>query len=319
MNNTKKNKELYEAYVVKYGLSIFYKPWYLDAVCSSENWDVAIAKRDGNTIGVWPFYKKKMYLFSTITQPILTSYLGPHVIKLTQSNKNLTQLGFDKKVLTELSQKLPKVSRFIAHGHPTWINWQPLSWLGYEQTTRYTYRLDLTKDEETLFSQLSDKTRNQIKKAKTLIEIIEGRDANDIFDLFSYSYDRQHLTTPFTKGQFKNLYTALLKHESTKTYFAQMEKKKVAVVCNVYDRDTSYLLLTGQTDDKISGSVSLLIWRSILEAKSKGCKIFDFEGSMIAGIESFFRSFGGDQVPYHKIVKTSNKLYYLLFKLLNKL
>ena len=319
MNLKNKRKEQYESYVRKHGLSLFYQPWYLDAVCGSPNWDVVIASRDHKDVGVWPYYMKKKNGLSTITQPILTSYLGPHILKQFQTNKVSTQLGFEKKVLTELVNQLPSVSRLVVQGHPHWINWQPLSWLGFEQTTRYTYHIDLTQDIKTLRHSLSDKTRNQIKIATEEITIEETNNYNEIFDLVEPTYKRQGSPMPFTKQQFETLHSVLNDYSSHMTYVAVHAKEKVAVVYNAYHNGTAYLLLTGQSDKKIKGSVTILIWKSIIEAKERGCTTFDFEGSMLEGVESFFRSFGGEQVAYHRVSKASNKPLYLLFKLFGKI
>ncbi len=319
MKQKVKTKEEYNDYVIEQGLPLFYQPWYLDAVCGPNNWDVVIAIRDKKVVGVWPYYKKKKNLLSTITQPILTSYLGPHIIDHNQTDKRSTQIGFEKKVLTELSNQLPQVSRVIVQGHPSWTNWQPLSWLGYEQTTRYTYRIDLTKSIDDLYRALSDKTRNQIKSIEKKVLIEEEEDINQIFELVAATYQRQAMSVPFSKQQLDKLHRELNNHSSYKAYTALYDDEKAAVVYNSFDSETMYLLITGQSDKKISGSVSALIWKSIVVAKELGCKVFDFEGSMIEGVESFFRSFGGEQVAYHRISKASNRSLYVLFKLFGKL
>jgi hypothetical protein len=45
------------------------------------------------------------------------------------------------------------------------------------------------------------------------------------------------------------------------------------------------------------------MWSAIKVAKSKGVKTFDFEGSMIPGVEKFFRGFGGELTTYFAIQK----------------
>ena len=49
--------------------------------------------------------------------------------------------------------------------------------------------------------------------------------------------------------------------------------------------------------------MTLVLWDAIHEAKNRGSKIFDFEGSMIPTIAEFFRSFGAVQTPYLKVWK----------------
>ena len=40
-----------------------------------------------------------------------------------------------------------------------------------------------------------------------------------------------------------------------------------------------------------------------MHCKKMGLKIFDFEGSMIPEVESYFRSFGPKMLPYYTINK----------------
>ena len=48
------------------------------------------------------------------------------------------------------------------------------------------------------------------------------------------------------------------------------------------------------------------MWESILYGASKA-PAFDFEGSMIKRVETFFRSFGTEQRTYFEITKTVSK------------
>jgi lipid II:glycine glycyltransferase (peptidoglycan interpeptide bridge formation enzyme) len=51
-----------------------------------------------------------------------------------------------------------------------------------------------------------------------------------------------------------------------------------------------------------SGAKSLLFWKAINMASEKNLT-FNFEGSMIPGVERFFRSFGGELTPVYYIYK----------------
>jgi hypothetical protein len=54
---------------------------------------------------------------------------------------------------------------------------------------------------------------------------------------------------------------------------------------------------------KQSNLSPLLLWEGIQLASNYKCHTFDFEGSMIPGVERFFRSFGGEPVVYNNISK----------------
>ena len=60
---------------------------------------------------------------------------------------------------------------------------------------------------------------------------------------------------------------------------------------------------------------TLLLWHSLQYANQKGCKIYDFTGSIMPQIETFIRHFGAEQTPYFYIEKQYSKIYSLLRKL----
>ena len=62
------------------------------------------------------------------------------------------------------------------------------------------------------------------------------------------------------------------------------------------------LISTIDPDYRNSGSTSLLIWEMIKYISDK-TERFDFEGSMIEGVERSFRQFGAKQIPYFLIYK----------------
>ena len=62
--------------------------------------------------------------------------------------------------------------------------------------------------------------------------------------------------------------------------------------------------MLGGTDIRFrsSGAQSLVLWKAIQHASTVS-SVFDFEGSMVEGIENFFRQFGGNRVINYNIVK----------------
>jgi len=72
----------------------------------------------------------------------------------------------------------------------------------------------------------------------------------------------------------------------------------------IHDRLRSYYIIGGVSEEhRNSGGMNLVLWKAITEAHARGQRIFDFEGSMIEPIESFFRSFGAHQTPYFRVWK----------------
>ena len=57
--------------------------------------------------------------------------------------------------------------------------------------------------------------------------------------------------------------------------------------------------------------MSLLLWHAIKEAKKRGNKTFDLEGSMDEGVERFFRNFGAGRALYIVLHKNDSLLWKL--------
>lgn len=65
-----------------------------------------------------------------------------------------------------------------------------------------------------------------------------------------------------------------------------------------------YNIIAGYNKDLAHhGAGAIAIWEAIKYAKSLGLKIFDFEGSMIPQIETYFRGFGGYLETYSSVHK----------------
>ena len=69
------------------------------------------------------------------------------------------------------------------------------------------------------------------------------------------------------------------------------------------DRWVYYLAGASDPQLRTSGAASLLLWKGIAYAAEEGLG-FDFEGSIIRGVERFFRAFAGVPTPY-SVVRTT--------------
>ena len=115
------------------------------------------------------------------------------------------------------------------------------------------------------------------------------------------------LPSPF--NIFKKIFAASIDHHSGKILLAKNEEGKAAAgIFAAWDSTTAYYLIGGKDDDfGNSGGMSLLFWKLFNELGGK-VKSFDFEGSMIKGVENYFRSFGAEQKGFFEITKIDSSL-----------
>ena len=78
-----------------------------------------------------------------------------------------------------------------------------------------------------------------------------------------------------------------------------------------------YLAGGGDPELRASGAHSLILWEGI-RFTAQYTDLFDFEGSMIPGVERFFREFGAIQTPFFTITKGNLSLLYKAWLKLTK-
>jgi len=112
---------------------------------------------------------------------------------------------------------------------------------------------------------------------------------------------------------FYKFFFDLVKKSNLIGFVAYSDKKPIASTFCVYDSKTAYYLFGGyDSETKHHGAGVSCMWQSILLAREKGLKTFDFEGSMIPEVEKYFREFGGTLIPYYVAYKAPTALKLIL-------
>ena len=63
------NKERYEKFCESTYVPIYSKPWWMDAVCGADNWDVWLYESGGNILAAMPYYMEQRGAYRYITKP----------------------------------------------------------------------------------------------------------------------------------------------------------------------------------------------------------------------------------------------------------
>lgn len=294
---------------------IFFQPWWLDIVCGSDKWDVVVVEKNGVVEGVLPFHQKKQANFTKIGMPVLTPFLGYWLYypkDINYSNK----ISFENKVVKELLQKLPTVSRIDQILSPQHINWLPLKWNGFEQTSLLTYQLTGLKEMENPMDHYHFKTRNIIRKHEAEININKTEDAGHLFNSLKNTIEEKKGTLIASQEIFQQLHDASNQREMGALYNAQDQKgNSLASGFVVWDEQCAYYLFRARNKNvDSSGALSVMTHHIIEQLKGK-VERFDFLGSNLEEVEKFVRKFGTEQFPMHFVWKTNSKLYEVLKKI----
>lgn len=300
-------------------LPVFFQDWWLDVVCHRGDWQVCIARDKGGSVqGVLPFYQTKSYGFDVIKMPDLTPYLGIWLFYPAKVEKQEALHRFQKKVISELLDQLPRFAYYAQQHPPAIQNGLPFFWKGFKQTTRFSYRLETSKPIDQLFEQLKGSVRTEIRKAEAHVEIVESEEVKLFYALQQKSFDRQGIKVPYELRFLEQIDQALKTRQRRKILMAKDKDGQIhAAAYWLWDQQTMYNLLQGADPAfSASGAVKLLLWEGVQLAAEKH-RDFDFEGGMMPNIEAVFSAFGGSLQPYFKMYKGGNLFFRLLSALKN--
>jgi hypothetical protein len=317
------NKQKYQNFCQEeFNIPIFSQPFWLDAVCGEENWDAILYEKRGVIIASMPYYIRKRYGISYITQPKFTQTLGPW-IKYPKDMTYGKKLSFEKEVMNALIEQLEKLSVvFFQQSFNFKItNWLPFYWKGYSQTTNYTYRIEDISDVEKSFEHFHGSIKNNIRKSlKQGLTISFDLPAKDFYKLHKNSLQKKGKLLSFSFDLFSRIYETVYKNNCGRVIYATDQENNLhCAKLFIYDRNSAYYLISILDPDyRKSMSQTLLIYEALKYFSDK-TKSFDFEGSMIESVEASNMKFGAVQTPYFRITKTYTKNPFLCFLINTKL
>lgn len=299
-----KTKEKYKQHCLLHkDIPIFLTYEWMQHCTKDGGWDVVLKEAGDNIQGFIVFYIKSKLGQQYITMPHFTPYSGVW-LHYPEGQKNTTKISFERKVMEELINQLPKVDFSVLHFHPSITNWQPFYWNDYKQTSRYTYIIDSNTNKTDVYNNLKENIRREIKKAEKSLTIEVTTNINLLKEVKNISITKTDKPIDFYIDYLINLYTSF--KENLQVLIAKKDNEIIASAVFVSDSSATYYLI-GMTsvEHKTSGALSLLLWTAI-QGSIDNKKAFNFEGSMLKPIERFFSSFGAEQIPYHRITKSNS-------------
>lgn len=308
------HQDIYRQYCqTENNLPIFMQPWWLDQVCGPNTWGVSISyDAQEKIIGALTYGFFKKWGLTYLANPVLTPYAGPW-LKKPQDTNTYTQNTFSNQQTQTLIDQLPNLPIAILKLHPSEVNAFPWTWSGYRPILKHTYHLEMRSN---ITEEYKDSVHQDINRAKNKLSIQVNPSSEALFDLLVHTFRRQKQDTPFNGELLTKLTSEIIQRNSgTISYAVNAQNKPVAGILVVWDAETAYYLLGAKDDTPDStGAMSLLLHEQIGNLPSH-VRTFDFEGSMIKGVEHFFRSFGGKRMNYLEVQRQSSwigKLYSLL-------
>lgn len=280
--------------------SIFEQSWWFETVVPGE-WEEIVIK-SGDIIDarwIYCFHNKK------IIMPKLTQSAGIWIRDM-EGQCVRESLKHKKERLQEILNRLPEISSVDVSLDSNNEYFLPFYWENFTVTPRISYRIDLGNDLDTIFGSFSKNLKRDIKNAQKKLHISYEPSGDVLYDIMLKTFKEQNRIYPISKELIERILINSLEHNAGKMITALDDDNNVhASGFFLYDTNRCYYLIGGKDINyKNSNGLSLIIWKGIQYAASVS-KVFDFEGSMIEGIENFFQRFGGIPVTYYNIRKMS--------------
>jgi len=289
---------------------LFMQYWWMETVCKGKSWNVALVEENSDVLAAMPYHYGRRLGISYILMPQLTQFTGP-LFFYPEGLNEYHRIEFEKRCVDSLLEQMESVNAkmIMLHLSPKVTNWLPFYWHGYRQTTRYTYRIEDISDVHSVFEGF-ERSENRQKKIAKYIDKTELR-----FDMSPVDFAAFHSRYWKAKGQRDLLDEDFIIHVCSEAI--QRDHGVIGALYDsngcllaarfiVYDSLCAHSLLSAADISRHkSGHTETLIYGLIRHLSGK-TKSYDFEGSMNAGIEHFYRSFGATQVQYFEIYKASN-------------
>lgn len=198
-----------------------------------------------------------------------------------------------------------------------------------------TWELDITKDEETLLSEMRKTTRYLVRQGMKNedLEIIQSKDEKDVEE-FNNVYKvtaERHNFTPFSSKYLTNELKAFKEDNEVLIFLAKYKGEVIASSMLIFWSGIGFYHqgASSQKYPKIPASY-LMQWEGIKEAKKRNCKKYNFWGIAReeeikdknhpwAGLTLFKKGFGGYNTEYIKTQDFGLTWRYPLIKLFEEI
>jgi len=298
-------KDQYIAYALQHAVPLFFKPYWLDLFGS--NWQV-IQEGDKDETVYFIYRIEKKFNFKIIRNAYLTPYSGFIFCHREMPDTRRQQ------AVTALLKRLPASHELQIDLHPdTGTQFEAQ---GFTFSIKKTNILDISQMTD-VYDAYKPALKRQIKKATKLVGIEEKDDITLFYKLYQSTFQKQDKKAVIPFAAFKEVWQTCKKMNCGRLLFATDQQQQVhAALLLTYDEQSAYYL-AGGTDAAHygSGAMSYLMHYAIEKASGMNKKYFDFEGSMLPGVNRFFKNYGPDEKLYLSMTKNDSRLLQVIKKI----
>ena len=241
---------------------------------------------------------------------------GP-VFAFCKSGNRLSQNSCLRQELTEIVAALPRLSFVELIFSPEIIDVMPFLWDGFEPELLYTYVIPRSESGRWR-DNISARHRGCLKLARKEMlrfgcKIEVDPPFAEVQALLRETAKAKGFVLPERADEW---WEEVLKRNAGRAYVVRDQQSRVlCATIMVWDSSSSYFVLAGMTAEarRKTHLNFLLVERMISDAHEMGLD-FDFEGSVLPGVDRFFRGWGGELRTMIRVLKVPSPLTYMVWK-----
>jgi Acetyltransferase (GNAT) domain len=285
--------------------------WY-DTLFEKDEWDIVITSNATDITGFMCYLKNKKWGIGQCFTPMLTPYSGPYV-----RNAETLSDSERKKICKSLFGQISHFNVINIRTHPFLEMVSDFADDEYTIKQRITHILDLSDTKEELYARLNENRKRNLKKAKKGLEAVSTNNIEELFALKKAAVSSKGGKANASLGYLNRIWKYGQKTGNVKLLKAIDNQDNIhAMALFIHDREMMNYIY-GATNPKhlSSGAMTLLLWEGIQLAKNKQIRYFNFEGSSIASIARFFKSFGSEPFYFQELQRIRPKWLKMLYSL----
>jgi len=286
--------------------TVFHYSWWLAAATGAVR--ILVVRNEADALlGGLPLPQKASAGLVLLHQPHLTPYLGP-IFDLSATEGVCDQLHLMRACGEALARNVGKFDSFRYLAGAVAPDLQGFLWAGFRVYLGYTFRFSSRQTVAEITREMTRTHLQKLTKAKRLnLKVHVSQRIESLLELSRLTFERKNTARPFEDSLVVRLWQQASQRQRTHLYVASTEEDRpIAALFTVHDRRTTYQIVSG-FDPACSDmpGQNLVLWTAVQDALASG-RDFDFEGSALRGVETFYRRWGARAFPVWRMQKAGS-------------
>ncbi len=278
------------------------RSFWWNAVCGEDGWELTqLRDADGELLAAMPCCVERYRGLRCLSAAPWAKYAWFY-LKPVSSDRLYRRYSGQQALLQQLVEAWPATDMVRINLHPELEGSLAFRQKGLMLRRRVTYVFDAGFDASRVYAKMAPSTRNHLRNARGRVVVERGGDAGQLFAMLAQRLSKQGIRLTHSRKSLTELVKCLEREKQGCVLSGVLpDGSRCASCLLVWDERRLHFLLSGQTDEgRRQRAMYLLIWEAIKLAGRKGLT-FDFDGSMLPGVEPVFRSFGARQQVYSEL------------------